>query len=328
MKAGFVVVLAVALAVPASATVPSLTMTASDPLPSATASAYAKDVLFRYEAAVDGAYPEGHWFELTPENGSRVPYGFDGYSIPVAWEIPGDPRSQTGREPAWTSEGQSLRFSEPNGDWTTVSIRDDATYVVDASDGGHLEFGDASAPENFTEADFTRCTDPKDGGGCARYANDTRFSSIHFLAMEPGRYAITHTMTDVDGGIRVHETVFDVVGRVTSAPRELVAIPSAEDGPMLTWGVPEDMGGSDVLFYAVYRDAGDGAELVAYVASTSFHDGPLEDGTYTYTVTAYNRYGESEHSNAAVAAVADPADGGVVVTIDLLGIQETVAVDL
>lgn len=321
MKAGLVLATALLLAAPAAAN-PFATSVASPASSPGLDGGWAKEIAFRYEAAVDGAYPEGHWFSLTPEDGSVVPYGFDGYAIPVAWAFPGDPREQTGRDVAWTSAGQTVRFTEPDGAWTEVFVRDDATYVLDTSAGQHAEYGTPTSPLNFTEADFTQCTESVDGA-CVRFAGDEAFSSPNFYASSPGRYTIALTLTDADGASRTHETAFEVLGRAASPPRELLAVPSADGGPYLAWQVPEDEGGHEVLYYAVHRDDGRGARVVAYVAGTSFAEGDLPDGTYTYTVTAFNAAGESLPSNVAVAHVLDPeADASV--TVDLLGEERTV----
>ncbi|MBN1539300.1 MAG: fibronectin type III domain-containing protein [Candidatus Thermoplasmatota archaeon] len=81
----------------------------------------------------------------------------------------------------------------------------------------------------------------------------------------------------------------------------------------MTWSGPTEDGGSDVLFYRIYRVREGGApELIGVVEAGTFSftdEGEKEDGTYTYMVAAVNSIGESKtaaEDNIEVDAKGEP----------------------
>jgi len=93
---------------------------------------------------------------------------------------------------------------------------------------------------------------------------------------------------------------------VPSAPGNLVAI-EKDGGIELTWETPTENGGAPVLGFRVHRAEGEGTPvLIATVAAgdLSYTDfGAREGKEYIYTVTAFNRVGDSASSQPSEASV-------------------------
>lgn len=91
-----------------------------------------------------------------------------------------------------------------------------------------------------------------------------------------------------------------------AAPRNLLALPMGTRTVDLDWGVPEDDGGSSVLYYVVYRAAEGGApQAVAYTVGTAYREADVPEGLWTYSVTAVNEAGEGPHSRGALAVTVE-----------------------
>lgn len=88
--------------------------------------------------------------------------------------------------------------------------------------------------------------------------------------------------------IPVHLTV---VGIILNPPTNLEAVVEL-DNVYLTWNAPD--GVRELLGYNVYRNSSAIAELVS---ETAFHDSALQNGYYSYFVTAVYDFGESIQSN-------------------------------
>jgi hypothetical protein len=94
-------------------------------------------------------------------------------------------------------------------------------------------------------------------------------------------------------------------GSVPGAPVLNVSIQG--DGLLLTWTVPTDQGGREVLEYRIYRGA-EGGPMVLINRSSgmegTYLDPDIQKGVeYLYSVKAYNEFGEGSGSNQVLGIV-------------------------
>ena len=115
-------------------------------------------------------------------------------------------------------------------------------------------------------------------------------------------------------GIGLNSTEVSVnVYSVPSAPQSLTATASS-GSVFLTWQVPANDGGSQILLYKIYRSATSGSGFVNIAntsdgTTTNYNDTNVINGnTYFYMVSAVNAIGEGPNSTEVSATPAGPPD--------------------
>jgi parallel beta-helix repeat protein len=260
--------------------------------------------------AYDDGGNENHWNGSYPIGGNY----WSGYAGTDAYRGPNQdiPGSDGFGDTPYTIDGNSLDSYPLILPYVAMNTGPIASFTVAPTSGNitQIFFVDASASSDLDDALSLLEVkwDWEDNGTWTSWI--TLKTATHQYSA-PGIYTIRLEVRDTGGLTNNSTKQIEVI--IPTIPSAVTTLSIEVDGSsvVISWAPPQLDGGSEIIAYKIYRDVGNGMQLIAVLdgSARQFIDSPnlspelFGNKIISYSISAVNSFGESARSDAVIANI-------------------------